>query len=114
MIEKWVEFYCVGVIFELFENFNYWMCNYCCNILVVVLIVDLESEVGWCEVVLLCQQFIMMLNQYYLFKYEWGFEDFINYFVFVFNLYCMLVGDYFWLFYDDGKEIWYQIVVFDI
>lgn len=113
MTEKRVEFYRAGATSELFENFNYRMRNYRCNISVVVPTADLESEAGRREAASLRQQLITTLNQYHLFKHEWGPEDLINYVALVLNPHRTLAGDYPWLPYDDGKEIRYQIIAPD-
>lgn len=110
MTEKRIEYYRKGATSELFENFNYRMRNYRCNISVVVPTSDIDSEASRREAASLRQQIITTLNQYHLFKYEWSPEDLINYIALILNPQRTLAGDYPWLNYDDGKEIRYQIV----
>lgn len=110
MAEKRIEYYRQGATSELFENFNYRMRNYRCNISVVVPTQDISSEASKREAASVRQQIITTLNNYYLFKHEWSPEDLINYLALILNPHRTLASDYPWLSYDDSKEIRYQIV----
>jgi conjugal transfer ATP-binding protein TraC len=113
MSEKRTQYYRSGATKELFENFNYRMRDYRCNLSVVMPNSDISSEAGRREAASLRQGIITTLNQYHLFKYEWTPEHLINYLALILNPHRTMAGDYPWLTYDDGKEIRYQIVAHD-
>lgn len=110
MTEKRIEYYRRGATHDLFDNFNYRLRNYRCNISVVVPTTDIDGEASRREVASLREQLITTLNQYHLFKYEWEPENLINYLALILNPHQTLNRDYPWLSYDNGKEIRYQII----
>lgn len=113
MCEQRIKYYRKGATSELFDNFNYRMRNYVCNISVVVPTDDLSNESRRREARSLRQQMITTLNQYHLFRKEWLPEDLINYCSLILNPHRTLNADYPWLEYDDGREIRDQIISLD-
>lgn len=113
MTEQRVEYYRKGAHEELFRNLNFRMRDFRANISVVVPTKDIESAAAKREALQLREQIITTLNQYFLFRYQWGASDLINFCSLILNPHRTLGGEHPWLSYDEGKEIRYQIVAPD-
>ena len=113
MCEQRIKYYRTGATSELFDNFNYRMRDFVCNLSVVVPCDDLENESRKREARSLRQQVITTLNQYHLFRREWRPEELINYLSLILNPQRTMNTDYAWLNYDEGREVRDQIIALD-